>query len=158
MRKGYRPLVDHSTGYAAWLAEPCVRVCAQTSVLVRTQRVSARTCTRLCTDLGYGSAAGHVAWAPVPTLRRNIESASLPVITWLNGLPRALPFLAILALMVAGILVPGWGWVLLLVVVLFLVWTFYLSWPALDGVNKLMRGTVIVLAIAITITQAIPKS
>jgi hypothetical protein len=94
----------------------------------------------------------------VPTLRRNIESASLPVITWLNGLPRALPFLAILALMVAGILVPGWGWVLLLVVVLFLVWTFYLSWPALDGVNKLMRGTVIVLAIAITITHAIPKS
>ena len=73
----------------------------------------------------------------MPTLRRNIESASLPVITWLNGLPRALPFLAILALMVAGILVPGWGWVLLLVVVLFLVWTFYLSWPALDGVNKL---------------------
>ena len=94
---------------------------------------------------------------PVPTPRRNIESTSLPVITWLNGLPRALPFLAILALMVAGILVPGWGWVLLLVVVLFLVWTFYLSWPALDGVNKLMRGTVIVLAIAITITQAIPK-
>jgi hypothetical protein len=94
----------------------------------------------------------------VSTLRPRVESASLPVITWLNGLPRAVPFLAILALMVAGILVGGWGWVLLLVVVLFLVWTFYLSWPALDGTNKLMRGTVIALAIAITVTQAIPKS
>jgi hypothetical protein len=100
----------------------------------------------------------HVAWAPVSTLRPRVESASLPVITWLNGLPRAIPFLAILALMVAGILVPGWGWLLLLVVVLFLVWTFYLSWPALDGTNKLMRGTVIVLALAITVTQALPRS
>lgn len=94
----------------------------------------------------------------MPTLRRNIESASLPVISWLNGLPRAVPFLAILALMVAGILVPGWGWLLLLVVVLFLAWTFYLSWPALDATNKLMRGAVIAIAVAITVTQAIPNS
>jgi hypothetical protein len=43
-------------------------------------------------------------------------------------------------------------------VVLFLIWTFYLSWPALDGTNKLMRGTVILLAAAITVTQAIPRS
>lgn len=93
----------------------------------------------------------------MPTLRRNIESASLPVISWLNGLPRAVPFLAILALMVAGILVPGWGWLLLLVVVLFLAWTLYLSWPALDGVNKLMRAAVIAIAIAIAVTQAVPS-
>ena len=92
------------------------------------------------------------------TVRPRVESASLPVISWLNGLPRAVPFLTILVLMVAGILVPGWGWLLLLVVVLFLGWTFYLSWPALDGVNRLMRGTVIVLAVAITVTQAIPRS
>ena len=92
------------------------------------------------------------------TLRPRVERASLPVISWLGDLPRAVPFLAVLALMVAGILVPGWGWVLLLVVVLFLVWTFYLSWPALDSTNRIMRATVILLAVAITVTQAVPRS
>jgi hypothetical protein len=60
--------------------------------------------------------------------------------------------------MLAGVVIPCWGWVLLLLVVLFLLWTLYLSWPSLDGTGRLMRVTVIVLAAAITITQAIPRS
>jgi hypothetical protein len=94
----------------------------------------------------------------VSTPRQRIEQASLPALTALSRLPRAVPFLAVLALMVAGILVPTWGWVLLLVVVLFLAWTLYLAWPAIDTTGRLMRGTVIVLALAITITQAFPRS
>jgi hypothetical protein len=94
----------------------------------------------------------------VSTPRERIENASLPAITWLNRLPRALPFLGILALVVAGVFVPGWGWLLVLVVVLFLVWTLYLSWPAMDRTNRLMRLTVILLALAITVTQAVPRS
>ena len=66
------------------------------------------------------------------SLRERVTAASLPVIDTLNRLPRAVPFLAVLGLMVAGIFVPGWGWVFLLVVVLFLAWTLYLAWPALD--------------------------
>ncbi|QGN56977.1 DUF6703 family protein [Nostocoides sp. HKS02] len=91
------------------------------------------------------------------TPRERIENLSLPAITWLNRLPRAVPFLAVLALMVAGVVIPGWGWLLVLVVVAFLGWTFYLSWPGLDHTNRLMRGTVILLALAITVTQAVPR-
>jgi len=90
--------------------------------------------------------------------RERIEQASLPALTFLSSLPRWVPFLAVLALMLAGIFVPVWGWVLLLVVVAFLLWTLYLAWPGLDGTNRLMRGTVILLALAITITQAFPRT
>jgi hypothetical protein len=93
----------------------------------------------------------------VSTPRERIQEASLPALTWLNRLPRWVPFLAVLALMLAGVFVPGWGWLLLLLVVLFLVWTLYLSWPVLDRTNRIMRATVILFATGITITQAIPR-
>jgi hypothetical protein len=41
------------------------------------------------------------------TLRPSIERASLPLITKLSGLPRALPFLLMLTLLVSGLLVSG---------------------------------------------------
>lgn len=89
--------------------------------------------------------------------RERIETASTPVVTWLNRLPRFVPFLVVLALMVAGVLVPGWGWLLLLMVVLFLGWTLYLSWPALEPTPRLARVTVMLMAVAITVTQAFPR-
>ena len=91
------------------------------------------------------------------TFRQRVDRASLPAITALSRLPRALPVLAVLGLMVAGILVPGWGWVLLLVVVLFIGWTLYLAWPVLDPTPRLMRATILLLAAAITVTQAFPQ-
>ena len=90
-------------------------------------------------------------------MRTSIERASLPALTWLNSLPRFVPFLAILALMVGGVLIPGWGWLLTAVVVLFLLWTLYLGWPQLDGTQRLMRTTVVMLALAIGLTQAFPR-
>ena len=50
-------------------------------------------------------------------------------------LPRAFPFLIVLALLVGGILVPGWGWVLTALVVLFLAWILFLGWPRLEPVS-----------------------
>jgi hypothetical protein len=94
----------------------------------------------------------------VSSLRERVADASLPVISALNRVPRAVPFLAVLALMVAGIFVPGWGWVFLVVVVLFLAWTLYLAWPALDSGARAGRCAVLLLAVAITITQALPRS
>ena len=92
------------------------------------------------------------------SLRERVTAASLPVINSLNRAPRALPFLAVLGLMVAGIFVPGWGWVFLLVVVLFLGWTLYLAWPALDPTARLGRLAVLLIAVAITVTQALPRT
>jgi hypothetical protein len=92
------------------------------------------------------------------TTRQRIESASLPALQRLNALPRAVPFLVVLALMVGGVVLPGLGWLLLVPVVLFLVWTLYLGWPALDGGARAGRATVVLMALAITIVQAVPRS
>jgi hypothetical protein len=93
----------------------------------------------------------------VPTLRQSIETASLPALRRLGALPRAVPFLLVLGLMVAGILVPGWGWLFLLPVVAFLVWTLYLGWPALEPSARLGRIAVVLMAVAIAVTQAVPR-
>jgi hypothetical protein len=94
----------------------------------------------------------------VSSLRESVTDASLPVVNALNRLPRAVPFLVVLALMVAGIFVPGWGWLFLAVVVAFLAWTLYLAWPALDSGARAGRVAVLLLAVAITVTQAVPRS
>lgn len=94
----------------------------------------------------------------MPTLRENIENASLPTIRRLNDLPRVVPFLVVLALMVGGIVIPGWGWLLLVPVVLFLAWTLYLAWPGLDRGARAGRFTVVLMAVAITLTQAFPRA
>jgi hypothetical protein len=92
------------------------------------------------------------------SFRTSVERASLPVLTRLSRLPRAVPFLLVLLLLVGGILVPGWGWVLTALVALFLAWMLFLGWPRLTGVERLMRVAVILLAVAIAITQAVPRS
>ena len=73
------------------------------------------------------------------TLRESFERASLPALTYLNGLPRFVPFLGILVLSLAGILLPSPGWLLLVVVILVLVWILALAWPRLTGAERLMR-------------------
>lgn len=93
----------------------------------------------------------------MPSLRESLESASAPLLRTIASLPRAVPFLVVLALMVAGALIPGWGWLLLALVTLFLVWLLVLGWPRLTSQERLMRVAVVALALAITITQAIPR-
>ncbi|HMM96787.1 MAG: hypothetical protein IE926_19160 [Micrococcales bacterium] len=92
------------------------------------------------------------------TLRESFERASLPVLRRLDALPRAVPFLLVLALVVAGILLPSPGWLLIGVVVLLLAWILALAWPRLSGAERLMRTAVLVLMVAILLTQAFPRS
>ena len=94
----------------------------------------------------------------MPSLRERVTDASRPLVNALNRAPRAVPFLAVLALMVAGIFVPGWGWVFLAVVDVFLAWTLYLAWPALDLAARAGRVAVLLIAVAITVTQAMPRT
>ena len=91
------------------------------------------------------------------SLRESLENASAPALRTIASLPRAVPFLVILGLMVAGALIPGWGWVLLAVVTLFLAWLLVLGWPRLTAPERLMRIAVVAIAVAITITQAVPR-
>ncbi len=91
------------------------------------------------------------------SLRASVERASTPVLTSLARLPRPLAFLLVLAVMVVGLVVPGWGWVLLALVALFLCWLLLLFWPRLRPSERLMRLAVIVLVAAIALVRAFPR-
>ena len=91
------------------------------------------------------------------SLRESFERASLQALTYISSLPRFVPFLAILGLVIAGLLIPGWGWVLIVLVVLLLAWIGALAWPRLSMPERMMRVAVVVMMAAIAITQAVPR-
>ncbi|MEO7422860.1 MAG: DUF6703 family protein [Ornithinibacter sp.] len=91
-------------------------------------------------------------------LRESIERNSLPALTWLSRLPRAVPFLLVLGLAVAGILLPPPGWLLIAAVALLLAWILYLAWPRLTSSERLLRLAVVAMLLAITLTQAFPRT
>ncbi len=91
------------------------------------------------------------------TFRQSVEQASLPLIRAISGRPRWLVFLATLGLMVAGVLVDGWGWVFFALVGVFLAWILFLSWPRLTSVERLMRSAVLALVAAVTVVRAFPQ-
>jgi hypothetical protein len=93
----------------------------------------------------------------VSSLRESFERASLPALTYISSLPRFVPFLAILGLVIAGLLIPAWGWVLIVLVVLLLAWIGALAWPRLSMPERMMRVAVVVMMAAIAITQAVPR-
>jgi len=92
------------------------------------------------------------------SFRSKVEHASVPWVTRLNRTPRWAAFLGVLALMVAGILVPKVGFVFTLLIGVFLGWLIFLTWPRLAGPEKLMRFAVVGLVLAVAVMQAFPKS
>ena len=61
-------------------------------------------------------------------MRRRIDHASLPLVTRLSRLPKPVPFLILLALLVAGVLISGQvGFVLMGLAAIFVASVLYLS-------------------------------
>ncbi len=89
--------------------------------------------------------------------RSRVEHASAPFAEKLNGMPRWAPFLAVLALMAAGVFVPRVGFLFTLVIAAFLGWLLYLTWPRLVGPEKLMRIAVLLMVVAVAVVQAFPR-
>jgi len=55
---------------------------------------------------------------------------------------------------VAGVLIGGpVGFVLMALAALFVAWVLYLSWPLLNGSERIMRSAVLLLAVAMTIVR-----
>jgi hypothetical protein len=80
------------------------------------------------------------------------------VLVRLSSLPRAVPFVVMLALIVAGLWVQGIiGFVLILIGVLFLGWLLFLGWPALRPPERLMRLSVVVLGSGLALIQLFPR-
>ncbi len=79
--------------------------------------------------------------------------------TRLSQLPRLLPFLVLLALLVGGVLIGGpTGFVLMGLAALFVAWVLYLSWPRLTGSERIMRLAVLLLAVAMAVVQLFPRT
>lgn len=91
-------------------------------------------------------------------LRARIEGASVPLLTWLARLPRAVPFLVLLVGLLLAVLVGGpVGVVLTGLVVLFVAWLLYLGWPQLDLSGRTGRCAVLLVAVALFLTQLFPR-
>ena len=91
-------------------------------------------------------------------MRESFERASLPAVRYLNGLPRVVPFLVVLGLVVAGIFLPSPGWLLIGLAALLLAWILALAWPRLTTAEKLMRLAVVAIITAILVTEAFPRT
>jgi hypothetical protein len=92
------------------------------------------------------------------TLRQRIDQASLPLMTKLSQLPRLVPFVLLLTLLIAGVLISGpLGFVLMGVAAAFVGWVLYLSWPRLTGSERIMRLAVLLLAVAMAVIQLFPR-
>jgi hypothetical protein len=89
--------------------------------------------------------------------RSRVEHAAYPVLDRLERLPRLVPFLAVLLLLVVGILVPRWGFVASGVVGLGVAFLIYYTWPRLTMPERLMRLAVLAVIVAVTIVQAVPR-
>jgi hypothetical protein len=93
------------------------------------------------------------------TLRQRIDQASLPLMTRLSGLPRLVPFVLLLALLVAGALISGpVGFILMGLAAAFVGWVLYLSWPQLTSSERVMRLAVLLLAVVMAVVQLFPRT
>ena len=89
--------------------------------------------------------------------RSRVEHAAYPVLDRLERLPRVVPFLAVLVLIVVGILVPRWGFVATALVALAVAFLVYYTWPRLSLPERLMRLAVLALITAVALVQAVPR-
>lgn len=84
--------------------------------------------------------------------------------TRLSRLPKLVPFLILLSLLVGGVLFGGplrqpvVGFVLMGLAALFVAWVLYLSWPRLTSSERVMRVAVLMLAVAMALVQLAPRT
>lgn len=92
----------------------------------------------------------------MPASPPSSESLSDRAVRRVSGLPPAVPVLFVFGLVLVGGFVP-WGWVLIALATLILVWVLVVSWPRLTPPEKLLRLAVIALLVAVTVVRAVPR-
>jgi hypothetical protein len=86
---------------------------------------------------------------PAPGLRGEVEKASAPLLLWLSSRPRFLIPVVSAVLLLGGLFAPpGLGVPLLMLLVALVGWLSYLSWPAVAGVQRVVRLATIGLVLA----------
>lgn len=81
---------------------------------------------------------------PAPGFRGKVERASAPLLLWLSARPRfVIPVLSAVLLIGGLAAPPAVGVPLLVLLVLLVGWLSYLSWPVVEGFQRVVRlGTI----------------
>jgi hypothetical protein len=88
--------------------------------------------------------------------RSSVERSSAKPLVLLHQLPAWLLPLVMLALLVAGLALPGWtGATALVLVAVLLGWLGYMSWPALATRGRLLRVAAVACVLAVAVIQAV---
>jgi hypothetical protein len=91
-------------------------------------------------------------------LRSSVEHRSHGLARRLESLPAAAPMVGALVLVVAGALVRGVvGAICFGILTAFLAWLLFLAWPRLTPLERLMRGSLLLLTAVVTLVLAIPR-
>ncbi len=88
-------------------------------------------------------------------LRVRIEHLSDPLLQRIGRLPRVVPVVAVLVLIVLGVIL--WhpiGAVCFGLCALLTAWLLYLAWPRLSSPERMMRGAALLVVLALTIVAA----
>lgn len=81
--------------------------------------------------------------------RRRVELTAGPAVVLVSRLPRFVPFLVVLGLLVGGLLLSGpLSAALLLLLALVMAALLFLAWPALPQQGRVLRAAVVVLVTA----------
>lgn len=89
------------------------------------------------------------------TLRVRVEHVSDPLLQRIASAPRALPAVVMLLLLVIGALFRGLvGTVCFGICALVVAWLLYLAWPRIQPIERMMRASALLLAVALAIVSA----
>jgi hypothetical protein len=87
--------------------------------------------------------------------RQAVERFSARPLFFLAHLPKWVPMVVALGLLVTGFVVPGLlGAAALLLVAIFLGWLAYMSWPRINTYGRVMRVVALACMVAIVVWQA----
>lgn len=87
-------------------------------------------------------------------LRVRVEHASDPMLQRIARAPRAVPALIVLALLVIGVAFRGVvGTVCFGLCAVLVAWLLYLAWPRIERIERMMRISVLLLAVALAIVS-----
>ncbi len=87
---------------------------------------------------------------PVGSLRARVEAASRPVLQRLHAMPQMVVPLITIVLIAVGVLAPlPVGLIALALVLLFVGWIAYLSWPVASTGGRIWRVLILALLVAL---------
>jgi len=88
--------------------------------------------------------------------RASLEQRSATTLLWLHQLPRWLPPLLVVALLVIGLALSGWaGAIALGCLALVLGWLALISWPRLSAQGRLLRLAAVAAVLVVAVVRGL---